>query len=591
MKLYNLSLLTLLAIITSVSSSNLFCMKKFDKDKKNQRSKKNTKEEDIAYLDRQIKIKAALEQKEQQQAQRELAKTQALQELQKKQQAEKDQATFSKYPLAPYFQHEIQQEMLPSKYHESYLSWLKSLKNLILEQHYFMQEAYVFANFWDNYNHIHNTFKEAWGQHITFFKDQPDHMNSMMFSLEINVLHNTHLFSLYMRYQDLFTYNFQNWTLTEEDYAFLNSCLEHSDEQVKWFARALLATDIFKKAELEGMSQSKKYGHKIDMLNGNINAHNQSVQDKFFTHYFAMTQLIIKASKPQSYEKEKIIYDTIKKFSQETQQEILLHINEIDIEINTVTSELEKLQQKKQKTTALPTKEVNHHNETEPEIPQILTETLSTAIKKEKKQTEQKSQQKTYFFKVQESTWRPYTSCDPRVELWSIDPEEAYKHCSKKYDIHNNKNKDRIILYHTLPWTIIDAYIKELAIACAWDAPGARQNDMSYNIPCSIEINGAEVQGVISYGTNNQKLFHRCFSERSYEKIKNDINQKKYDAEFPILTHDKEMKQQQTMRHQQTLRHDETKYTIAQNNFVVQISYTDPYDKRIVIKLIKTKTT
>ena len=195
-----------------------------------------------------------------------------------------------------------------------------------------------------------------------------------------------------------------------------------------------------------------------------------------------------------------------------------------------------------------------------------------------------------YFFKVFPCKDKPFSSMAERVSLWLDDSEAAYNDCKGKYGITNDFSKPAIILYHTLPWHIIDDYINPLAIPCSWESQNSRKGDKSYNIPCEISVNDTSTKGVISYGVaHDGVLFHRCFSERAYEKVKNDVTQRNYNADFPLFMDEDISKDQQKLRCKKTITSDDdTKYVISQNSFYVQIRHTDKDNNIIVTKLIKT---
>jgi hypothetical protein len=557
--------------------------------------KKQKEVDDFAILELAIKQKKSLENKSTQKFESKINEQQKLKEELK---AKVEQNLCAEYPLLSYFKIDTKQDITQHNMLEQYLFWLQSLYTTVMLQNEFIRDAYNYAEHWDNHITIYNEFKQAWGDHIQIFdKDKKFKITYANRSPSAQEL------SLCLRYNHLFSYDFESWDLTDEDYCFLETCLHHEEKQIGWIAHALLKTDMFKKGEIKGQSLAKSsVKNIINPLKGQISQYDINIRKKLFKNFAEILTLFINSAHAQSEQDERAIHAQMRQESVRAYEQSNKEISNLKQEINRVQEKIKEqnlkklLKKEQQKLHVIKQSEKHIDFSSDTSISKLNPDNnaslvmLPQEIVKKVEKTEKKQNTNHCFFKIEPSNNIPYNSIHMRVELWLVNPEEAYQQCKQKYSIANDSYKEEIMVSHTLPWHIIDSYIYPLAIICDWKADNARPGDKSYNIPCSIEIDGRVTNGVISYGINNKQLFHRCFSQRAVQEIRNDIIQRTYNAEFPSLDSDKEIKKQNKMQHKQIINHDETDYIVSQNSFYVQIQYTNKQGQKIVIKLIKMHT-
>lgn len=537
---------------------------------------KNKKTEDLDKIfdDFQKKIKKDEEKK----------KIQEQKELQKKSEKEHKirdikKELFQKYLYLEEFSASRNEDVMQKNILKKYQTWLVTIKNLLIEQHAFMIECLEYSEMLKSEQLVTDNFFSAWGNYISIESLEYGIRN---FSFSKNKFTTIEAQILFLRYMDLTKVVYggiheTNFKLTEENIKFLKANADNDNEEVRILSSALLKTSDYYNYKKLKQAYTERYWTRRENLIEKINNYNLSkiFKNQWFTltlniksHYQEITDKFMDISKT-----ENPFYKKLYEYARETETETSKLLEKFDGLIN--DDNLKKVEQKKE----------------------VITESKQESDTNNGMHNTTNINKKIVYFRAKQIKQYPFNTEKTldRVMNRYNNPKKSYEEHSIAYNkIESIQDYNLMIKYHAFS-KIVDYFIDSLAIKCDWKAEGAREGDLSYNIPGQLiysiknDENKTEITtktGVFSYGVGKDKtLFHRCFSERKYETIAKEIEERidhsKHPANnFTITTSKKEIEKELKLK---PIKIEE--YNIKENSFYVEI-----YDKDndMTIRLFKT---
>ena len=478
---------------------------------------------------------------------------------------------------------------------KSYYAWLNEIKSLFLKQDNVLQEIVAYAKHFAELDVTNKQFYQAWNPYIEKIP------NARFYArYPINEKNNIEEWVLGLRYINELQQGYKSFYLTAHDYALLHESLK--SDATKWLATAILTTDTYFKYERESVTfcqkQSKKLSPYIELINKLPLS--ETTKKTWFQNLFTMISLASKNhdESMNHTENEQQFYIDIQKIYAESLEQRHLILQSYDQELEKLKNKFEPKETSKVITVqpapkllkkpllVVESREENNASTTEEfsEHQKLTFTDHKTSIKKQPP-TEQLS---CIINLVKPSSKIPYKEVLDRVNIWYRDPHSALKNLELKYEKNvHKKHHAAIIKCHTFS-DMVDYFVEPLAIKCSWEAENARQGDISYNIPGQIIDNetGEKTTGIFSYGVTQQGLlFHRCFSQRAYEKIENDIQQRVYDGLYPTLSDDTTTQNEQ-LKLRRVKKIEECNDLVKQNHFYVEIKDNE---NNMTIRLFKVK--
>jgi len=414
---------------------------------------------------------------------------------------------------------------------------------------------------------------ETWGNKISF--DEHDRVSfDTSKTLDLNNIENIHL---HLIARQLFEHGtsfsdrryFKKIKLLFQLYT---SC-ESFDEKTQQ-----LAKDIFKLASYSRYldlqkAWCKKKDSNFKNITNDITQFSFKARSKFFKFISNIIDLcnedydsLTKFGKDITLETDEKLQQLIKN-ARDSKKELSVDLNK---EIKRCESIIEKLEQAKQTPEK---KNTETSNIFEKKKKEELSKKESDSDEFDTKESIELENKKELFIEEQEP---PYKEEHPRVSEWFTNSE---KRLYEDYSNYSETIKKLMIKFHAFTKKV-DLFITPLATKCSWLKNNKDIESWSYNIPAEIIDKDTDKHyiGVISYGVDKDgMIFHRCFSEKIYSKIEENIRKKHEDSLYPSIQEVKNLKKLEYVGFQST-----KDVTVKQNPLVVEI--TDK-PNNMVIKL------
>lgn len=461
------------------------------------------------------------------------------------------------------------------------------IKNLLEQQKKSLKLSIEVSSFLFDEEQVTNSWVSTWGKYMEFSYLQ--NKTGRIFTINNNYK-TDEANILFLRYMDIIK-NCKypekcKFNLTTEDIAFLQNNTNTNNEEVSIISAGILKTNDYihyKKEKIKYLTDDSNVRNDLKKKIQQLSL-SEKLNLELFNPILTVTEgrkeLLNNYKQSESF----LYYNNLHQLHKNL---LLKSENILNLFKN---SDMDKTSNKKENKNS-PKETVNiTHSELEIQ--------KNKELENELKNTD-KNNEITYF-KTKSFSNIPFNFFDalPRVTDWMNNPEQVYKEHIKIYNKKSNaQDYNLMIKYHSFSYAV-DLFIESLAIQCDWIAEGSREGDISYNIPGKIiytikdkdeQIKNITVTGVFSYGvTKDGILFHRCFSEQSYQYIQKQFEERREYAEYPasnfeITTSNKEIKKQLKLK---PIIFDDYQEDIKENSFYIEIK-----DEKndMIIQLFKTK--